>query len=129
MILVQYNLLGRPFHRHPAVNHFWGPFSLVIFSGLVFLGQLWTSALAKTLAAVAAAVAALSAQVAAAAVQQAGDGADSGALRTAEAVTVTYRGDGHCDSFAATAPTGRRIRGHFLFGFPAVSVAAGATGF
>lgn len=44
-------------------------------------------------------------------------------------MTVTYRGDGHCDSFVATALTGRRIRGHFPFGFPAVSVAAGATGF
>jgi len=45
-------------------------------------------------------------------------------------VTVTCRGDGcRCDSFAATAPTGRRIRARFLFGFPAVSVAAGATGF
>lgn len=38
----------------------------MIFSALVFLGRLWTSALATTVAAVAAADAALSAQVAAA---------------------------------------------------------------
>lgn len=45
-------------------------------------------------------------------------------------MTVTGHGDGgRYDSFAATVPAGRRKRAHFPFGFPAVSVAAGATGF
>jgi len=45
-------------------------------------------------------------------------------------VTVTGHGDcGRYDSFAATVPAGRRKRARFPFGFPAVSVAAGAIGF
>lgn len=41
---------------------------------------------------------------------------------------VTVR-DGHDDSAEAIVPAGRRTRVRFPFGFPTISVAAGATGF
>lgn len=45
-------------------------------------------------------------------------------------MTVIDHGDcGRYDSFAATVPAGRRKRARFPFGFPAISVAAGAIGF
>lgn len=44
-------------------------------------------------------------------------------------MTVAGHGDDRCDNFAATVPAGRRKRARFPFGFPAVSVAAGATDF
>jgi hypothetical protein len=118
------------------INVRFGPY-LVALSAPVTLGQLWTAAAASAAAVAVAEVAAeaadsaLSAQAAAAVAAQADDdGADSGALWTAAAVTVTDRGDdGRCDSFVATVPAGRRKHERFPFGFPAVSVAAGATGF
>lgn len=54
-------------------------------------------------------------------------GADGGALAAATGTLTVHDGR---DSFAPTAaPTGRRIRARFPFGFPAASAVAGATGF